>query len=106
VANWGWQSHGGDNDATNFLQRDSYHAADGDLFEILTFDALAGNVKRAFNQSIHRSDFGRRTAMKYFGRTDVAGEVLNRTGFKSFGRYTIDLSPVRDFPTNSSYDFK
>jgi len=61
-------------------------------------------VKKAFVNP-YTVALSEKTAMKYFGRTDVVGEVLTLTGFKNFGRYTVDLV-FRDFPTNSSYDFK
>jgi len=90
--------------ATKFFTEDSYHAADGDLFRILTFDALAGNVKRAFYQSIHRSDFGEDSDEVF--RPHRCGSVKCSTHrLYKLRAYTIDLV-FRDFPTNSSYDFK
>jgi putative ABC transport system permease protein len=104
IASWGGSLSVETNDASKSFTEDSYHAADGDLFRILTFEPLAGNVQRAFTNP-YTVAISEKTAIKYFGRTDVAGEVLNLTGFKSLGRYTIDLV-FRDFPSNSSYDFK
>ena len=104
VASWGGNLTVETSDASRFFTEDTYSAADGDLFRILTFESLAGDVKRAFVNP-YTVALSEKTAMKYFGRTDVVGEVLNLTGFKSFGRYTVDLV-FRDFPTNSSYDFK
>ena len=104
LAIWGGGLTVETNDASKFFTEDSYNAADGDLFRILTFEPLAGNVKRTFINP-YTVAISEKTAMKYFGRTDVVGEVLNLTGFKNFGRYTIDLV-FRDFPTNSSYNFK
>ena len=104
VAIWGGSLTVETSDATKLFTEDSYNAADGDLFKILTFESLAGDVNHTFAKP-YTVAISEKTALKYFGRTDVVGEVLNLTGFKSFGRYTIDLV-FRDFPTNSSYDFK
>lgn len=104
VASWGGSLTVETNDASKFFTEDSYHAADGDLFRILSFEPRAGNVERTF-ASPYTVAISEKTALKYFGRTDVAGEVLNLTGFRSFGRYTVDLV-FKDFPSNSSYDFK
>jgi putative ABC transport system permease protein len=104
VASWGGSLTVETSDASKSFTEESYNAADGDLFRILTFVPLAGNVTQTFKNP-YTVAISEKTAMKYFGRTNVAGEVLNLTGFKSFGRYTIDLV-FRDFPTNSSYDFK
>jgi putative ABC transport system permease protein len=90
--------------ANKYFIEDSFTAADGDLFRILTFESIAGQTDKALQQP-YTVALSEKTAIKYFGRTDVVGEVLNLTGFKNFGRYTIDLV-FRDFPTNSSYDFK
>jgi putative ABC transport system permease protein len=91
-------------EANQYFIEDSFTAADGDLFRILTFESIAGQTDKALQQP-YTVALSEKTAIKYFGRTDVVGEVLNLTGVKSFGRYTIDLV-FRDFPTNSSYDFK
>jgi len=104
VASWGGSLTVETSDASKFFTEDAYSAADGDLFRILTFASLAGDVKRTFVNP-YTVAISEKTAMKYFGRTDVVGEVLNLTSFKNFGRYTVDLV-FRDFPTNSSYDFK
>jgi putative ABC transport system permease protein len=104
IASWGGALTVETSDASKFFIEDKYHAADGDLFRILTFNSLAGNVDRAL-QTPYTVAISEKTAMKYFGRANVTGEVLNLTGFKSFGRYTIDLV-FKDFPTNSTYDFK
>jgi putative ABC transport system permease protein len=104
IASWGGGLTVETSDASKSFNEDSYNAADGDLFRILTFEPVAGNIKRTFINP-YTVAISEKTAMKYFGRTNVAGEVLNLTGSKNFGRYTIDLV-FRDFPTNSSYDFK
>src|SRR5689334_16996655 len=104
IANWGGALTVETSDASRFFIEDRYNSADGDLFRILTFDAVAGRVDRAL-QTPYTVAISEKTAMKYFGRTNVTGEVLNLTGFKSFGRYTIDLV-FKDFPTHSTYDFK
>jgi len=104
LASWGGSLTVETSDVSKFFTEETYNAADGDLFRILTFEPLAGNLTQTFKNP-YTVAISEKTAFKYFGRTDVVGEVLNLTGFKSFGRYTIDLV-FRDFPTNSSYDFK
>jgi putative ABC transport system permease protein len=101
----GWGNLTVETSETNkYFIEDSFTAADGDLFRILTFESIAGQTDKALQQP-YTVALSEKTAIKYFGRTDVVGEVLNLTGYKSFGRYTIDLV-FRDFPTHSSYDFK
>ncbi|MDZ7650335.1 MAG: ABC transporter permease [Cytophagales bacterium] len=83
---------------------DNYHAADEDLFSILTFKVLYGNngntLKNPFTVAISSS-----TAVRYFGTKNAVGRVLDLTGNKgSFGQYTVDMV-FSEFPTNSSYQF-
>ena len=104
LANWGGSLTVETSDGSNVFTEETYNAADGDLFRILTFEPVAGNVKKTFANP-YTVALSEKTAMKYFGRTDVVGEVLTLTSFKNFGRYTVDLV-FRDFPSNSSYDFK
>src|SRR5687767_10708334 len=47
IASWGGALTVETSDASKFFIEDKYHAADGDLFRILTFNSLAGPVDRA-----------------------------------------------------------
>src|SRR5258708_27987428 len=45
VASWGGSLTVETSDVSKFFTEDTYHAADGDLFRILTFEALSGNIQ-------------------------------------------------------------
>src|SRR6185369_7653016 len=48
VASWGGSLTVETSDVSKFFTEDTYNASDGDLFRILTFESVAGNVKKAF----------------------------------------------------------
>ena len=104
IASWGGTLTVEKSEDSQYFIEDSYNAADGELFKILTFTPSDGRAEHALEKP-YTVAISEKTAIKYFGRTNVVGEVLNLTGFKTFGRYTVDLV-FKDFPTNSSYNFK
>ena len=82
---------------------EAYHGADADLFDILTFEALYGNLNLALDKP-RTVAISEATAIKYFGSTNVVGKVIEITGTKNLGSYTVDLV-FGSFPTNSSFKF-
>lgn len=82
---------------------ESYHGADADLFDILTFNSLYSSPGLTLDNP-KTVAISESTAIKYFGSTKVIGKVLEVTGTKKMGSYTVDLV-FGDFPTNSSYQF-
>jgi len=82
---------------------DSYHAADADLFDILTFTPIAGSTQQAL-QNPNTVAISEAMAIKYFGTVNAIGKVLDFTGFKPLGSYTVDLV-FKSFPSNSSFHF-
>jgi len=82
---------------------DQYFAGDHDIFNILTFELLAGsNTSALKNQKTVA--LSEKTARKYFGSVDVIGKSIELTGNQPLGTYVID-AVFRDFPTNSSFNF-
>ncbi len=100
MANWG--SVVVETDGKTFYE-DSYHAADPDLFDILTFKVLYGNATLALKVP-HTIAISQSTAIKYFGTTNAVGKILDVTAFQKLGNYTVDLV-FADFPSNSSFQF-
>lgn len=82
---------------------DSYFAADAYVLNILTFDILSGSRSDAL-QKPNTVAISETTALKYYGTTDVIGQVIEFTTSKKLGAYTVDLV-FKDIPTNSSYRF-
>jgi putative ABC transport system permease protein len=82
---------------------DAYHAADPDLFKILTFTEVDGVAAHALEKP-NTVAISETAAIKYFGTIHAVGKVIELTGFKQLGGYTVDFV-FKDFPSNSSYQF-
>lgn len=81
---------------------DNHFAADPGIFKMLTFESVAGNLANALRP--HSAAISEKTAMKFFGTTDVVGKAMRLTSFVALGEYTIDVV-FKDFPSNSSLNF-
>jgi putative ABC transport system permease protein len=82
---------------------DSYFAADGEIFNILTFELVAGNRSDALLKP-NTVAISETIAIKYFGKSDVVGNTIEFTTSKKLGAFTVDLV-FKDIPSNSSYRF-
>jgi putative ABC transport system permease protein len=84
------------NDETNIVY------ADSTFFKIFTFPAISGNTLTALEEP-NSVVITETIAKKYFGRTDVVGEVLNTkdNGGKSYKITAV----IKDMPENSHFRF-
>lgn len=85
------------------FHEESYYGADADLFGILSFNTIYGDADHALEEQSTVA-ISESTAIKYFGSADARGKVLDLTGRKKLGSYTVDLV-FKDFPPNSSFQF-
>lgn len=76
--------------------------ADNSFFKLFSFPLLYGNAASALTDP-HAIVLSERTAMKYFGRTDVVGRTLK---IEEQGFQTLTVTAVaKDIPANSSIQF-
>lgn len=76
--------------------------ADSSFFHLLSFPLLYGNASSALNDP-HSIVLSEKTAIKYFGTTDVVGRTLK---IEEQGFQTLTVTAVaKDIPSNSSIQF-
>ena len=86
------------NDDVTYFEELAYFA-DAEFFEVFTFNALQGNLDTALvaPDSLVLTES---TARRYFGRTDVVGELL-----ETRDRVMTIRAVIEDVPPNSHFDF-
>ncbi|KAA0989548.1 ABC transporter permease [Dyadobacter aurulentus] len=80
---------------------------DSTFFEVFTFKILSGNQDKAL-QDVNSVVITRQTALKFFGRLDVVGEILRMSADPSaqrLGKPLVITAVVQDPPVNSSIQF-
>lgn len=80
---------------------------DDSFFDVFTFPLLHGDARTAL-QNVNSVVITRRTAMKFFSRTDVLGELLQMDADPSamrIGKPLVVMGVVEDPPANSSIQF-
>lgn len=81
--------------------------ADASFFDVFTFPLLYGDGRTAL-QNVNSVVVTRRTAMKFFNRTDVLGELLQMDADPSamrLGKPLVITGVAEDPPANSSVQF-
>lgn len=80
---------------------------DASFFDVFTFPLLQGNAHTAL-QNVNSVVITRRTALKFFNRTDVVGELLHMDADPSamrIGKPLVITGIAEDPPVNSSVQF-
>ncbi len=81
--------------------------ADASFFDVFTFPLVHGDARTAL-QNVNSVVVTRRTAMKFFNRTDVLGELLQMDADPSamrLGKPLVITGVAEDPPANSSVQF-
>jgi putative ABC transport system permease protein len=81
------------------FNEENFYYVDSTLFDIFTYDIIKGDVKSAITEP-NKIVLTRRTAEKYFGRTDPIGKTLTT------GNTTFEVTGIiKDVPSNSHFRF-
>ncbi len=81
------------------------YLADDNFFDVFSFDFIHGNPTTALS-NLNGMVITETVANKYFGKTDVIGEVLNFKGFLSGIPHSFKITGViKDVPYNSQLQF-
>ncbi len=98
-----------DNDQAIIQKGDDYISQTGliytdqSIFDIFDFEVLDGSSDNALS-GLSNIVITERTAIKYFGKTEVTGETLRMNVEDALENYTI-MAVIDDHPSNSSFNF-
>lgn len=88
----------------DYIDENGLLYADKSLFEIFDFEVVDGSLNGVLSE-LNDIVLTREIAEKYFGRTDVVGELLKMRLSSEFESYKI-AAVIENHPANSSFNFE